>query len=102
MHSLGQKNNELLMKLDTEELTSTQVRLIKSVHALLAHVLASDEESEYFEASAELMRKTAELIKHANFAVEHKKMAYGDQAVEFAVDFLNESMEEKKLNNIDN
>ncbi|WP_408098812.1 hypothetical protein ACJVC5_07815 [Peredibacter sp. HCB2-198] len=102
MQSLGQKNNELTMKLDTEELTSTQVRLIKSVHALLAHVLASEEEGEYFDASAELMRKTAELIKHANFAVDHKEMAYGDQAVEFAVDFLTESMDEQNLNNIDN
>lgn len=100
MHTLGQK--ELLMKLDTEELTSTQVRLIKNLHALLANVLASDDEAEYFETSAELLRKTAELIKHANFAVDHQEMAYGDQAVEFAVDFLNETMEEKKLSNIDN
>ena len=102
MQSLSQKDKELSMKMDTEGLTSTQVRLVKSVHALLAHVLASDEEAEYFEASAELLRKTAELIKHANYAVDNKKMSYGDQAVEFAVDFLNESMDENKIHNIDN
>jgi hypothetical protein len=29
-------------------------------------------------------------------------MPYGDQAVEFAVDFLNDSIDEGKLGNIDN
>lgn len=102
MQSLSRKEKELLLKMDTEGLTSTQVRLVKSVHALLAHVLASDEEGEYFDASAELLRKTAELIKHANFATENKRMAYGTQAVEFAVDFLNDSLDENKIQNIDN
>ena len=101
MHALT-KEKQLTLNLETEGLSSTQVRLVKSVHSLLAHVLASDEEAEYFEASAELLRKTAELIKHANFAVEHKNMSYGDQAVEFAVDFLNESLDENKVHNIDN
>lgn len=102
MQGLSRKENELLLKMDTEGLTTTQIRLIKSVHALLSNVLASDDEAEYFETSAELLRKTAELIKHSNFAVEHTQMSYGDQAVEFAVDFLNESMDEKKIQNIDN
>ena len=102
MHSLNQKQNELVMKMETEGLTSTQVRLIKSVHALLATVVTADEEGEYFDASAELLRKTAELIKHSNYAIENKQIAYGDQAVEFAVDFLNESMDENKIQNMDN
>jgi hypothetical protein len=102
MQGLSKKETEIVMKLDTEGLTATQVRIIKNVHALLSHVLASEEESEYFEASAELIKKTAELIKHSNFAVDHRNMAYGDQAVEFAVDTLNETMDEQKLQNIDN
>ena len=102
MQSLSQKEKELLMKLDTEGLTAQQVRLIKSIHSLMATVVATDEEGEYFEASAELMKKTAELIKQSQFATQNKSMSYGDQAVEFAVDSLNESMEEQKLTSFDN
>jgi uncharacterized protein YaaN involved in tellurite resistance len=102
MHSLSHKEKELLMKIDTEGLSTTQVRLIKTIHSLMANVLASDEESEYFETSAELMKKAAELIKHANFSTQNTAMSYGDQAVEFAVDTLNELMDENKMMNIDN
>lgn len=101
MHAVA-KNKDLTMKMNTEELTVTQVRLVKSIHALLANVLVADEEGEYFEASAELMKKTAELIKHANFSTDNKGIAYGDQAVEYSVDTLNEAMEENKVNNFDN
>ena len=90
------------MILNTDGLTSTQVRLVRSIHALLSSVVSSDDESEYFESSAELLRKAAELIKHSNFALDNKGMSYGDQAVEFAVDTLNEVMDEKKVQNLDN
>jgi hypothetical protein len=102
MQNLNQKNNELLITLNVEELTPTQVRLIKSVNSLMAHVLIAEEEGEYFEASAELLKKAAELIKHSSFAVDNKGMNYGDQSVEFAVDFLNESIAENPLRNMDN
>jgi len=102
MQGLGKTEKELLLKINTEELTPTQIRLIKNVNALLSHVLAADEETEYFEMSAELIRKTAELIKHASFAETNSGMPYGDQAVEYAVDFLNETMDTKKFGNIDN
>lgn len=95
MQSLSQKDKELLIKLNVEELTPTQVRLIKSVNSLLAHVLTAEDEAEYFEVSAELMRKTAELIKQSHYACDHKEMSYGEQAVEFAVDFLNDNMIDK-------
>ena len=100
----NQKSNhkELLIKLNIEELTPTQVRLLKSVTSLLTNVLASDEESEFFDMSAELMRKVAETIKHSDFANKNRDMEYGEQAVEFAIDFLNDSMEQNKIHNIDN
>lgn len=100
----NQKTNhkELLIKINTEELTPTQVRLVKSVTSLLTNVLASDEESEFFDMSAELMRKVAETIKHADFANKNRDMEYGEQAVEFAIDFLNESLENNRITNIDN
>jgi phosphatidate phosphatase PAH1 len=102
MQDLRTNNKELVIKFNVEELTPTQVRLLKSVTSLLSHVLAADEESEFFETSSELMRKVAETIKHADFANKNKQMAYGDQAVEFAIDFLNDSMDANKVHNIDN
>jgi hypothetical protein len=102
MQSLNHKDKELLVKFDIDGLTPAQVRLIKNIHSLVAGVLTSEDEGEFFESSAELMKRSAELIKHANFALQHKQMSYGDQAVEFAVDSLNEAAEERKLQNIDN
>ncbi len=102
MESLSQKEKELVIKLNVEELTPTQIRLIKSLNALVAHVLTADDEPEYFEVSADFLKKAAELIKHAGFANQNKNMEYGNQAVEFAVDFLNESIDQQKLHNIDN
>lgn len=102
MHAITPKSKDLTMKMNTEELTTTQIRLVKSIHSLLANVLVADEEGEYFEASAELIKKTAELIKHASFATENKSIAYGDQAIEYAVDTLSEEIDEHRVHNIDN
>jgi hypothetical protein len=96
------KEKDLLIKISTQELTPTQVRLLKSINSLMSHVLSAEDESEYFETSAELLRKTAELIKHADYAQNNKDISYGEQAVEFAVDFLNETLQTNGLHNIDN
>lgn len=100
MQGLNMKDKELNIKLNTEELNPTQVRLVKTMTALLSHLLTAEDESEYFNASAEFLRKAAEVIKHAQFAEQNTHMNYGEQAVEFAVDFLNESLD--KGHNIDN
>lgn len=99
MHNLAADVKDLIIKLNTEDLSPTQVRLVKTINAMMAHVLTCEEESEYFEASGELLRKFGELVKASHFAVQNTEMDYGDQAVEFAVDFLNE---EKNGHNIDN
>lgn len=93
MHTQNQK--EQTMKLDTEGLSTAQVKILKQLHSLIANVLTTDDEGEYFEMSAELLKKTSELIKHSNFAVENKNISYGEQAVEFAVDSLNEEIQDK-------
>jgi hypothetical protein len=102
MQDFGTNNKEIQLKINAEDLTPTQVRLIKSVTGLLTSVLTADDESEYFEMSAELMKKVAETIKHADFANKNKKMPYGTQAVEFAVDYIYETLVQNKLHNIDN
>ena len=99
---MNQKDKELLIKMNVEEMSSVQVRLVKSLNYLMAHVLTAEDESEYFEASAELMKKAVELIKHADFAKNNKNMDYAEQAVEFSVDFLNESMNGNNGGSCDN
>ena len=102
MQDLSQKEKELIIKLNVEELSTTQIRLIKSMNALVAHILTSDDESEYFELSSQLFRKAAEVIKHSQFSESNTDISYGDQAVEFALDFLSETIENNKVRNIDN
>lgn len=94
MNKLTSPTNELILKVETHDLTPMQVRLLKHAHTLLIHVLAAETEDEYFEASSQLLKQAAQIVKHANFAETNKgKIAYGDQAVEFSVDNLNEAME---------
>jgi hypothetical protein len=102
MQNLSHKSNELHIKLNVEELTPTQIRLIKNLNSLMALVLTAEDEPEYFENAAQLMKKTAEIIKHSSFAENCTTMSYGEQAVEFAVDYLNEQLDEQKISNIDN
>jgi hypothetical protein len=102
MQDLRANSKEILLKINAEELTPTQVRLLKSVTSLLSQVLTAEDETEYFDMSADLMKKVAETIKHADFAEKNKSMAYGTQAVEFAIDFINETLDQNKLHNIDN
>ena len=100
MHPHTSKDKELTIKLNTEDLTPTQVRLLKSVNALLTGVLTAEDEAEYFEASAELMKKVAEVIKDASFPKSHTSIDYAEQAVEYSVDFLHENLNNKE--SIDN
>lgn len=95
-----QKKNELMIKLSTEELNPTQVRLIKNINGLISQLITAEDEAEYFDLSAEFLRKAAEVIKHSQFAQCNKEMNYGEQAIEFAVDFINEQLAES--DNIDN
>jgi hypothetical protein len=102
MQDLRSNAKEIIIKINVDELSPTQVRLLKSVTSLMTNVLAAEDESEYFEMSAQLMKKVAETIKHSDFATKNKQMEYGDQAVEFAVDFINESLDQNSVQNIDN
>lgn len=98
----GKTEKELVIKLSTEELSDKQVRLVKTINSLLTHVLTADEEGEYFEASAALLKQVATAVNQSNFSTAHKNMDYGTQAVEFAVDTLSESLEGTSLISIDN
>lgn len=99
------KSNTMKIELDTAELSTHQIRLIRSINAMLTHVSKCDDENEYFEGSAELMRMCAALISKANFNEETKKGAtipYAEQALEYSMDVLQEYMTTSKVVNYDN
>lgn len=102
MQHLGKKEHELLIKLNVEEMTPRQVRLVKNITSLLTSVVSADEESEFFDSSSELFKKVAELVKHSQFAESNRKINYGEQAVEYSIDNLNEALEGNNVHNIDN
>ncbi len=102
MHQLSKKEQELLIKLNVEEMTSTQVRLLKNITSLLTSVVSADEEAEYFDSSSELFKKVAELVRHSQFAEANRKINYGEQAVEYSIENLNETLDGQSLRNIDN
>ena len=98
-------NKKLNIEIDTHGLTPAQVRLIRSLNAMLTHLLITDEEAEFFDGSAEFMRLCASLIKQSQFTerlLADDDIPYADQALEFAVDVLSEHMTLSKVVQYDN
>ncbi|MBY0517982.1 MAG: hypothetical protein K2P81_13820 [Bacteriovoracaceae bacterium] len=104
MHKVTQNtSSDLVLRVETHDLTPKQVRLLKHAHTLLVHVLVAEDEDEYFEASAQLLKQAVQLIKHSNFPEDAKgAIPYGDQAIEYAVEELNDTLEASGHVNIDN
>lgn len=99
------KNHELHISVDAQELTSQQRRLLKSVTTLLAHVMTTDEESEYFDSSSELMKLLAGAIKQANFSSiwrENTDIPYATQVLEFCLDNLTDEIQSDGIIRYDN
>ena len=90
MRTCKHKNEELHIEIDTSELEAQQVRLLGTINALLAHVAKTEEEPEFFEASAELMKQIASLIKQSNFITTTgaNPIPYAEQALEYSLDNL--------------
>lgn len=98
-------SKKLNIEIDTTGLSPAQVRLIRSLNAMLTHLLVTDEESEFFDGSAEFMRMCASLIKQSHFTemlMAEDNIPYADQALEFAVDVLSEHMTLSKVVTYDN
>jgi len=105
MANIQMQKKKLNIEIDTNGLTEAQVRLIRSLNAMLTHVLLTDEESEFFDGSAEFMRMCAALIKQSHFTeklLAEENIPYADQALEFAVDVLSEHMTLSKVVQYDN
>lgn len=95
---------KISIEIDTTEMTASQVRMIKTLNALLSHALVTESESEYFETSSEVMRLCASIIKQANFIEDMKNMGipYAEQVLEYSMDVLHEHMANSKVISYDN
>ena len=99
--SNGKKLN---LEIDTSKMSPSQIRLIRTINTTISQVAITEDESEFFELSAELMKQLASMIQQANF---HDRLStadinYADQAVEFSIDSVNEALLGKKIISYDN
>jgi len=99
MANAATKKNEVTISVDVTALSATQVRLLKSLNAMIKHVVSTDEEGEFFDGSAECMRICASLIKQAKFieAFKAEDIPYAEQALEYSIDILQEQMSAHKV-----
>ena len=105
MANMQMDKKKLNIEIDTNGLTDSQVRLIRSLNAMLAHVLLTEDESEFFDGSGEFMRMCAALIKQSHFTEKlaaQDNIPYAEQALEYAVDVLSEHMTLSKVVQYDN
>jgi hypothetical protein len=105
MGLFANRDRKLSLEIDTEMLHPSQVRLIKSINSLLLHLLVTDDEAEYFESSSDFLRLAASAIKESHFPQENEpldKIDYSHQAIEYAIDLLQEAINKKEIKNLDN
>jgi hypothetical protein len=99
------KDRIIKIEIDGNEFTPQQVRLIRSLNTMLAHVMVTENEEEYFEGSAEFMRMCAALIKQAHFTEKLKgvdNISYAQQALEYSMDVLQDYVSSSKVITYDN
>jgi hypothetical protein len=98
------KQQKIFIEVDTTEMTAAQVRMLKTLNSLISHVLVTENEGEFFDNAAEVMRMAASLIKQANFTTDMKgnDIPYAEQVLEFSIDVLQEHMSQAKVVSYDN
>jgi hypothetical protein len=99
------KESVIKIEIDGSELSANQVRLIRSLNTMLAHIMVTENEEEYFEGSAEALRMCAALIKQAHFTENLKdstNIPYAQQALEYSMDVLQDYVTASKVVNYDN
>jgi hypothetical protein len=98
------EEKKINISIDVTELNDAQVRLIRTINTMLTHVMSTEEEDEFFDSSAELMKLMGTAVKQANFNSYMKKInsiPYAEQALEFSLDSFTENMQ-KKIIDFDN
>ncbi len=102
MSNIKITERKMALELDISELNDQQIRLIKTIHTMLSHVLTTDDEEEYFDGAAELMQLIANAVKKASFSNQDSKIEYSTQALEFSMDLLAETVQNGRFLKYDN
>lgn len=97
-------HKHLQIKLDVSELNQQQIRLLKTLNTMIVQVMTAPDEAEYFENSAEFLKLAASVVKQSNFAETNKGtgVAYADQALEYSLDTISETLQSAKIVTFDN
>ena len=92
------------LEIDATELSSEQLRLIRSINTMLTHAMTTESEKEYFNASSDLLRLVAMAVKKANFSAAKKESSidYEKQVLEYCADSLMDHIHADKLTRFDN
>jgi hypothetical protein len=105
MWNLKKTEQIMNIEVDTEGLAPAQIRLVRSLHSILVHVLKAEDEDEFFDGSAEFMRLCASIIKQSKFPEQLEnqgEIPYADQALEFSMDILQDYIGEENIVTYDN
>lgn len=91
------------LTIETKDLNEVQIRLLKRINTMLLHTLTTEDEAQYFEATAEVFKLVATAVKDADFCTEKvSHITYGTQALEYALDGLMDHINAKKIVGWDN
>ena len=97
------EENKIIINFDETKLTASQVRLMKSLNALLLQNMTTQSEGEFFDTCAEMMRVCAGMINQSQFPTKAEgKIPYAKQAIEYSIDVLQEHVEEDTVVRYDN
>ncbi len=97
------KLHKLNLSIDTTNMKAEQIRLIRSINFLMSQALTTNNEGEFFESSAELMRLCASMIKLAHFANNNRgDIPYAEQALEYSLEVLQDQISAADVLKYDN
>ena len=99
------KREQDILEMKTTGLSQAQIRLLRSLLCILHRTMMTCDESQFFSGSAESLKICVALVKQSEF-IEHLRelnnIPYAEQALEYSIDMLQESMELSKLIRYDN
>lgn len=103
MGEIKSETNKIIINFDEKKLSPSQIRLMKSLNALLLQNMTTQSEGEFFDTCAEMMRVCAGMINQSKFPKEAEgKIPYAKQAIEYSIDVLQEHVEDETIVRYDN
>jgi len=95
-------SKSISLNIDSERMNPLQLRLLKKLCIIAVETSQAFGEAEYFGSSAEMMKLTSEIIKNSSYndiATQNENIPYKQQALEYAMDVFQDSLEEEIIPN---